>query len=241
MSAYLNTKQFDEGLKYGKKALPIFEDGRPNWFIFNEYWFLLQMHRHAYKEAFKVLRNVMEHPKFDSLDDTFKEKWILMKGFMIFVIESDWDNTLNLNNETKDYRLISVAKLMNQFPKGSQDKTGINVMVLFLRFLFLLNRRQYNELLDMYDNMRNYYYRYLYNKEYKQKTAIFFKMIFSVLQKDFDIESVQKATEDDYEQLTNTRLYYEGGYEDLEVLPYEEIWDWVLKQFEEKKTVLKEA
>lgn len=229
MLASLNTKQFEKGTMYAEEAKNRFQPGQHNWFIFQEYWFLLLVHKKHYQEANAILEEVFQNRYYAKLPPSFQEKWVLMNGYMAFAIESNWDNAFP-HYSRESSQLFRINKMLNQFPKGSQDKSGINAMVMVLQFLFYLNRGEFQKLIQLQEPFLNYYYRYLRQATKKQKIALFMKMLIAVLKKDFDYDKVLKATQSDYHQLTQTRIYYEGGYEDLEVLPFEALWEWILEQ-----------
>lgn len=50
-----------------------------------------------------------------------------------------------------------------------------------LQFLFYLNRKDFQQLLDLTGPFKNYYYRYLKHQAKKEKIALFMKMINKVL------------------------------------------------------------
>lgn len=232
MAACLNNKNYDKGTLYAWQAKNLFPPGQLNWFIFHEYWFLLLVHKQDFVQANQILETILNHPYYKHLPDAFKEKWVLMNGYMAFVIESYWDPEFS-HRFSENRKQFRINKFMNQFPEGSRDKSGINTMVLILKFLFFLNRNDFQSLISLHEPFKAYYYRYLRHVTEKRKLAKFVNMLNKVLKHNFDPEKTAKATQKDFQLLTQTRLFYEGGYEDLEILPFEEIWEWILGRLQE--------
>lgn len=227
MSACLNLRNYEQGEKYGQQANEKFKEGKLNWFIFNEYYLILMMHKGDYESAYTILNKVMKHSLFDHLPVINKERWLLFNGFINFVKEAGLDPTFSEKYNGKT--TFKINKLINQLPTQSNDKYGVNTLIHILKYLFLLNRNDFEELENLQEPLRQYRYRYLRFKN-NQKMNLFVKMLLKVPNKSFSASKVQSATQKDYEKLVGTNFRYQGGYEDLEVIPYERLWDWILSK-----------
>ncbi len=227
MSACLNLRNYEQGEKYGQQANEKFKEGKLNWFIFNEYYFILMMHKGDYQSAYNIINKIMKHSMFDHLPDINKERWLLFNGFVNFVKEAGLDPAFS--NQYYGKTRFKINKLINQLPTQSKDKYGVNTLIHILNYLFLLNRNEIDNLESLQEPLRQYRYRYLRFKN-NQKMNLFVKMLLKVPNKSFSASKVQSATQKDHEKLAGTDFRYQGGYEDLEVIPYERLWEWILSR-----------
>lgn len=225
MSACLNLRAYQRGEHYGQKAAQKFEKGKLNWFIFHEYYYMLMMHKGDFDTAHHILNSMMKHPLFEQLPEVHQEKWLLFKGFLQFAMEARLDPAFSQKHANK--KPLKLYKLINQMPTQSKDKHGVNTIILILKFLFMLNRKDIDTIVSLQEPLRQYRYRYLRFKN-NQKMNLFVKMLLKIPKKEFSAAQVQTATQQDYDQLIGQKFRYQGGYEDLEVIPYERLWHWIL-------------
>lgn len=95
LAACLNGKEFEKRAYYAEVAKNRFQPGQLNWFIFQEYWFLLLVHLKRYQAADQILNEVFESRYYSNLPTSFQEKWLLMNGYLAFAKESNWDFAFN--------------------------------------------------------------------------------------------------------------------------------------------------
>lgn len=226
--ASLNLKDFDKGEYYAQKCEERLPRGNIDWFIFNEYYFLLKMHQGYYPKAIEILEEIVNHEKFQKLPSQEQEKWTIFKGYAQFILEANWVPE-RANEKTTIFKKFRLNKFLNELPVLSRDKAGENTNILILQILIFMARNQWPEIIEREEPLKNYNYRYL-KQDPNKRIVIFVRMILKALRKQLDYYETVKATQQDLEKLRALNQIYEGGFKDLELIPFETLWDWMLIQ-----------
>ncbi len=233
--ASLNLKDFDKGDYYAQRCEERLPSGNIDWFIFNEYYFLLKMHEGQYRKATQILEDIINHEKYEKLPAQEQEKWTIFKGYVQFILEAEWVPELSAEKTTV-FKKFRLNKFLNEVPVLSKDKAGENTNILILQILIFMARNQWPEIIEREEPLKNYNYRYL-KQDSDKRIVTFVRIILKALRKNLDYEETVKATKEDLDKLRALNQIYEGGFKDLELIPFETLWDWMLNQMKASKGV----
>lgn len=228
MAACLNLRDYSEGEQFAARAFRDIDEQSWNWFYFNFYYVFLLFHTQRFEQSRETLQKTFNNPQYPQIPDNLKELFLLLNGFMEFVIESKWDQEFSARF-SQNQETFRIHKLINQLPTQSKDKHGVNAVLTILQFLFHFNRKEYQALYSLENSLNLYRKRYLQDKP-NPRMAIFFDLLIQAIREDFRADALIEATSARHGDLLNTQFRYEGGYEDLEILPFEELWEWVLNK-----------
>jgi len=225
MAAYLHLRNFREGRANAEKCLRELEEGSEAWFRFMEYYFLLSMHTCNFTQAIAILRKAQSNSKFKKLDKVEDRKWQIFKGYVGYIIESKGKSSPVLKMQELDgFRPNSLIKDDAQFPK---DQRIFAVHTLILQTLLLLERRRFTDAEERITRLKRYANRQLRKEEY-YRTVQFIRLLQQLMKADFQADrasNIQKYVK----ALQKTPFFYRGVIMELEVLPYELLWDYVQK------------
>ncbi len=225
MGACLNLRDFQTAQKFADQAFKGIDSTNWNWFYFNHIYLLLLTQTGRYYKANQLIRQVFNNRAFKNLPVILRELFFLQYGFLSFIAEAGWDS--KATHKPSKRGTFKVYKLINEIHRKSSDKYGLNAVLILLEVLFYFERGNWDALLDKQERLKIYMNRYLRRKAHK-RMYYFFRLLHRTIKAGFDPEKVISDTQQTYDLLRNTKYRYEGGYEDLEVIPFEALWKWIM-------------
>ncbi|MEM1218474.1 MAG: hypothetical protein AAGH79_06160, partial [Bacteroidota bacterium] len=225
MSAYLHLRDFTNGRKNAEKALKDFAAGSDIWFDFMEYYFLLAMHTGNYAHALQIYNDTVSNNKFKKLASDKAEKWNIFNVFLNFIIESKGkENPLLKKQKRRSFRLPQFLEDPLLYAK---DQRIFTVLQVIAQVLFLLEKRSYNNLPERIDRLKGYANRQLRKEEYF-RVIQFIRLLQQLAKANYRAEQLSNVQKY-YDRLIETPFYYRGLINELEVIPYEQLWKMIAK------------
>ena len=222
--AYLHLGRYEDGKAIAGESVKYFGEGSPNWMIFHENYFLLCMHTGNYSRAASIFHQITEHPRFEKIDETRKEKWRIFEAFLRYML----DGSISTGSGAAAESQFKIMKFMNEVPIYSKDKRGLNIAIIILQVLFLLDRGDFDGIISKAEALKVYCSRYLRQDE-NYRSNCFLKMVLLMEKKDFDYERTLKNSERYFHKLNSSRFEYQNGnLSSLEIIPYEKLWKTIL-------------
>ncbi len=210
--AQLFNRQYDDALASIERALSLFPPRGVNWHLAQSIHFILLMHCDRFDEAGAVLRVVVDSTFFSSATEQFKEEWLIYDAYYKYLTTESGQKT------SPEFFLY---KFLNEVPVFSQDKKGANISIIILQVLWLLKEQNYDKLLTIQKSIENYMTRYLRDKEYRSRSAIFLNILLVIIRNDFQISKIEKKIGSLLEQLHECSGH--RGVEPLEVYPFDKL------------------
>ncbi len=211
-------QRFEEGELAAQKILKLLPEGSNNWFLIQENYFLLCMHARRYERAVEILLSIAGHPKWKKAPDFIQQTWQLFEAYLYYL------QRLEMIEAELPFRL---RKFLNNVPIYTKDKRGRNVPVLIIQILLLLNDNKITELLNRLETLARYSSRYLGDKENRRSTA-FIKILQQIPAGRFHPEAIRRKSTKYLEILNQFPLGHAVHGRDLEVIPYETLYELIL-------------
>ena len=118
-------------------------------------------------------------------------------------------------------------------PIFSKDKRGLNISILIVHVLFLLLRKKYDEIIDRVDALSQYKHRHL-RDDASMRSNFFINMLLQVPKRDFHPRAAERHAEPWIKKLQQTPINIAEQGIEVEVIPYEALWDMVIDILERK-------
>ena len=227
---YTQLKQFEKGKEAAEKSLQQLEEGYFNWFKHHESYFLLCMHTREYEEAYSILIRVVQHKRFKFLPLNAQEIWKIFDAYMYYLISIEKLNQSVLGARKKKFNL---SKFLNDTPIFTKDKRGLNIPILIAQILFLIRQRKYDQVIDRIEAIERYCSRYL-RKDDTFRSNCFIKMLLVVPASGFNRKAVERKSDRYFKKLLENPLEYSNQSPEIEILPYEDLWNYVLDALDNK-------
>ncbi|MCB0550584.1 MAG: hypothetical protein KDD19_23645 [Phaeodactylibacter sp.] len=227
MSAYLHLRNYRDGRINAEKCLNSFPENSEAWFTFMEYYFLLAMHTENYINAIAIFNQATDNSKFKKLDNAIQEKWNIFEGYVNYIIEAEGKNNKVLKMQPQ--RSFRGSKVLNSQVAYSREYRIFSVLLLILQILFLLERKAISGIPERIDRLKKYANRQLRKDEYHRPSQ-FIRLLQQLNKADFHPEEMSN-TNKYLSSLKKHPFFYRGLVSELEVIPYEKLWERILSYF----------
>lgn len=215
MYSFYSLREVKKGAKYAEERMDIFRNGSYEWFSFIEYYFLLMMKGGDYDKAGDIFRTVRTNKNYGNLDETDKDRWTIYRAYLVFM------------NDAKLLKWgFDLDGFISSTPDYGKDVQGFNVAVIIIQFMYLLREGNIKEVRKKVDEANQYSSTHL-DKRHNYRNSIFIRLMNIVTEKNFDYEVVEEKCQNYYGKLQTTHIP-DDIYNDLEIIPFERLWDIVL-------------
>lgn len=227
-SGLVKLKKYEEALKTVKKYEKIL--GSPV-YMTTLYMaqFMLFVHTERYDEALELHWKVTQHPSFKTKSRQTHETWKLYEAYLfLFFKVGKYKNKEKASSYIGNFKY---GKFFNEVPAFSKDKSGVNVSILVFQVLMFLSQKNYNKFIDYVDALARYSSRYL-KKDETYRSNCFIKMLLTLPEADFHKVAVIRKAEKLVKRLEEMPLEIAPQSSELEIVPYEMLWESALELLE---------
>jgi hypothetical protein len=217
LSCYLSLHDFENGEACVIKCRAYFKKGNNNWFTFMEYYFVLSMHSGKYEQGAEIIKETMSEPKFPHIAPHMQDKWKIYLAYNEAIKKlagGNWESAFKEN--------FKFSKFINEIITYSTDKRGYNISIQVVRVIWYLANNDYQSIIKMMDSLRRYELRYL-RKNASYRSDVFVKMLIALYDADFEPMAAIDKTHGLLKLLTKVKKV-----DDMEILPYQDLWQLIL-------------
>lgn len=211
-----------EAIAIGLKEMKFLQPGTMSWFFIAHYTLKAQLYNGSFIQSVSLITEIINSPKFNKIGESYQELFYTTLGYINLLVDSG-AVLLNKDQLAKfpDFKLY---KFLNTTPIFSKDKRGINVSILLMHIAFLLQRKDYNTIIDRVDSLNQYVYRYL-RKDDSFRSNCMIKMVIQMSKADFNPIRTERYTRELVEQLNEVKLAGSGENIETEIIPYDVLWN----------------
>ncbi len=215
-------KEYEEGKRVAEAYLIFDEPGSFNWFKNRQLAVFFSFHSGDYEEALRVFEQASSHPSFKHLDPVNAESWKISEAYLLYLL---YVGRVSSNSE-KAFS-FRIAKFLNEVPIFSKDKKGMNIPILIVQILFTIAQQRYDLAIMRMDSIEKYCARYL-RKDDTYRSNLFIKMLLCIPQAGFHRVAVSRRAAKYWDLLLKHPLEYANQGHQIEVIPYEVLWEMAL-------------
>ncbi|WP_421798066.1 hypothetical protein [Haliscomenobacter sp.] len=226
---------YSEAIEKAQKVISLAPPNNINWFIIHEMLLITHLHSQKYESALKVLLEVKSNLDLSKQSSPLQERWRINEAMLYYLIRAG-----KLQQpEGVDFK-FRTKKFINEFTRSIHDKSGNNIVLITIMILFLLLDKDYSSIIDKIDALKAYTHRHLRIDE-TYRTNCFIKMIMQLDKANFHPIAVQRKAEPYYQKLLAVPLHKAKQDYDLEIIPYETLWAFMLESLEpDRKTKVRD-
>lgn len=227
---YLQLGEFEKGQKAIERCEYFFEESSFNWFKLQELFFLLAARTSHWEEAYYLYEKVVNHPRFEEKQVQIVEMWRIFQAYIFYLIKIGKIPESVLSERSKRFKM---SKFINEITLFAKDKSGMNMSVLIVQILYAIAEKDYKKSSDRIEAIEKYCSRYL-KSDATFRSNSFIKMLLQVPQALFHREASIRKTERYFKQLKTVPLQLASQAHEVEIIPYEVLWEMVLDSLDLK-------
>lgn len=204
--SYLQLRQFDEAQQTIAECLRQTGSSTHNWLATQHYNALLGLHTENWDHVLRVFEVVNKRQK------AIPEIWFIYEAYA------------HILKGNQDFRL---GKFLNQVAKLSKEKQGMNINVRIIEILYHLLHEEHGKIIDKQDALREYSKRHLRKDQSTYRSDLFIRLLLLLPRYSFRSIGIEKAALPYLKKLKGNPLDMVLQDTDLEVVPFERLWEWV--------------
>ena len=156
--------------------------------------------------------------------------WRIFQAYVFYLIKIGKVPESVLSERSKKFKM---SKFINEINLFSKDKGGMNISVLIVQILYAIAEKDYSKSSDRIEGIVRYCSRYL-KDDATFRSNCFIKMLLQVPQARFHREASIRKTERIFKQLQTVPLESASQAHEIEIVPYEVLWQMVLDSLDLK-------
>ena len=227
---YTQLRMFEEGKTAVYRGFDLLEEGQHNWFKHQELFLILSLHTGNYNEAYRIYQEVINNKRFKSLSTAVLEMWKIYEAYLEYLITI---NRIELSEKEHSSKKFRLNKFLNEVPGYSKEKRGRNIPILVIQILFLIVQKKYDTAIDRIEAVEKYCFRYLQNNN-SFRSNCFLKMILQIPISGFHKNGTIRRAKKYVDRLQTVPLEVANQTHEVEIIPYEELWEIALESLENK-------
>jgi hypothetical protein len=226
MWALIQAGRITETIKIGLEEQRRIASGSITWYRISHYVLKGYLYEGNYENAIQLISLMINHQKFQRIGENYKEIFNTTLGYLHLLVDSGFVG--DSGEEQEKLPEFKLGKFLNTTPVFSKDKRGINVSILLMHIAFLLQRKDYNSIIDRTDSLNQYAYRYL-RKDDSFRSNCMIKMVIQMTKADFNPLRTERYTEELRNELGRLGFAGSGENIEIEIIPFEILWDIMMK------------
>lgn len=224
IGACLHLRDFAQGRLEAEKLLQTVTEGGETWFAALDWYFLLAMHTGEFAEASAIYERASQHSKFRKLPTAEREKWQLYETYLdLFLGEKDTNGRgpkISTRNGKPLHEPLAFAK----------DNRLFAVHHSVAQVVTALAQDNYIGAAGQIDWLKS-----LANRQFKteepDRTQQFIRLLQHLAKAGFATQDLNGAAQA-YADLRQMPFHYRGVVQDLEIVPYERIWEQIMQNLQ---------
>lgn len=224
ITAYLHLRDFDQGRRETERLLQTTSEGGETWFAALDGQFLLAMHAGQFAEAHTTYERATQHPRFRKLPAAEREKWHLYETYLDLFYQENGANGHALKVSTRN------GKPLHEPLAFARDNRLFALHHSMVQVVMALAQNNYIGAAGHIDRLKNLASRQFKSAE-PDRTQQFIRLLQHLAKAGFDAHHLNGARQI-YDDLTRMTFHYRGMVQDLEVVPYERLWQAILEKLD---------
>ncbi len=225
LACYIQLKNFEQGRDVALKCRKCIPKGTFNWFNTENLFITLAFHSKHYQEAYLIFNNAINNSRFRFLTPQVKELWQICGMYIHYLILLGF---ITPKETDKRFNKIRLGKFLNTVPKHAKEKRRMNIPILIIHILFLLYKQEYDSVITRMEAIEKYCSRYLKN-DTNFRSNCFIKLLLQIPKSNFHVVAVKRNTKKYWDKLLSVPLETANQTHEIEILPYEDLWEFVLQ------------
>jgi len=226
VSNLIKLGKYADGEAIAIKQMRIWNKHLFNWNLISLYYFILCCHKRDYTTAYKTASRSLNHRSFRLLHETKKQFCHINHAYAHFFLQCGKVELTDM--ERAKLKKFRIYKFLNEVPIYSKDKRGMNISILIIQILFFVWEKKYKKVQLSINSLSRYCNKYLRDDD-TYRSHCFIKMLLKLASADFNPIRGQRYAKSFHEKLLSRPLATSRQAIEVEIVPYEHLWEMILE------------
>ncbi|GLR19755.1 hypothetical protein [Portibacter lacus] len=227
--AYFMLKDYKSAENYFIMLNKISRPNTTNWYSTYNYLSSLYINTERYLDTYDILTIVFNSPNFEKAHPIIVQLFKIKEAYFHFLIELGKIDPSK--SKEKPLRKFRLGRFLNETPIFSKDKRGVNISILIIQMILLVQNKKYGEIIDKLDALNMYSHRYL-RSDNTFRSNCFIKMLAKLPDADYHPIRWERYVKKYRQRLEEHPFELSYHNIDLEVIPFETLYDLVIEMLE---------
>ena len=232
LSSLIQLKEFERGTEVLNDLQSLIPKGSQNFFKMLESAMLLSLRSGHYQEAYNWYKKYNTKQARKVLPTIQQEAFAIYRGYLFLLASMDF---IEIGAEDDRFSSFRIARFMNQTEGYSKEKQRHNVNILIIQMLYFIISRKYNSAIDRIEPLQKYCSRHLRKSSDTYRSNCFIRMLLEVPINAFHRAAVERKAAKWIAKLEEMPSDIVNQPLELEIIPYESLWQIVLSSLELKR------
>lgn len=225
LSTHLQMKNYEKSLSTVKELEDMGLSYNFNYFSLQALKFQVFALQGKYNELYTLTQFILSRKELKK-HLLRNEQWKIKEAFTHFLVAvGKIDASLLEQNPLKKFK---PKKFVNEIELHSKNKRGANIAIHIVQLLFFLIDKKYGEVLDRLDALNQYTHRYLRNDE-TLRSNCFIKMLLKLPEANYNPIRTKRYVSKYWKKLQENPLEVTLQSSEVEIIPYEQLWEFVIE------------
>lgn len=211
--AFLRAKDFENGVRTASAGMEHFDKDSANWFAHMENYMLLALHGKDYKLGADLIFRVERNGYFNELPEATKERWKILHAYLNFALPGESAKAA-----------LNFDKIYISLKEYDKENRNRNASILIIELLHHLKERNMDRVVDKMDGLVSFMKLHFGDPGQYPREKLFIKMLKAIISTNFDAEKASRKGKKYHAKLQD-EVDHEDYFAEIEVLPYEHIWE----------------
>jgi hypothetical protein len=221
LRAALHSKDFKKGRAFAENAFRLIRPHAPERLRLMEFYLLLSIHTDSVLHAFAVYKDAVEHKQFQHAPETEQEKWSLFTPYMHLLMElRPLQQQFVISQKRKDFKIEEFVASPVPYLSQRENQT---ILIAIAQIMFFFHIRNLTaagrQIIWLHKLAQN-----LTKKGIYPRQCAFINLLHELHKNEYRQPSSKRC--DKFLETFNRHPFrYRGQLHELEIIPYEKLWE----------------
>lgn len=226
VSAYTILEAYSRGFQIIHKMIAATVEGTNNWFQALNKSSILNLHAKNYAIAAEFATQALNSPNLSKQAPVVIEQWRINEALLHYLVLRG-----KLNKEALPTRDFRIKRFLNEVPAYAKDKRGRNITLIVIQMLYLLHSKDYDQIIDRVDSLKQYAYRHL-QQDSTYRSNCFIKMLLQLPNSYHKRVAFERKALPFYQKLLAVPLSKAQQAPEIETIPYETLYEFICESLD---------
>ncbi len=219
--AYIILQEYEKGKEIVHQSIGFTEKDTNNWYQALNRATVLYLHCKNYDTAAELASQALNSPNLSKQTPVVAEQWKINEALFHYLVLRG-----KLNKEALPTRDFRIKRFLNEVPAYAKDKRGRNITLIVIQMLYLLHSKDYDQIIDRVDSLKQYAYRHL-QQDSTYRSNCFIKMLLQLPNSYHKRVAFERKALPFYQKLLAVPLSKAQQAPEIETIPYETLYEFI--------------